>query len=211
VSLRTSALALLLLISGCASIDLEPLPEGLTAQQPASWAGQQERLNGLTQWRLAGKLAVRQPSDSGTAIVNHWTQSGNAYDIGLSSSFLGMGSTRLQGTPDFIELTMPSGDRYQSGDPEALVEAATGWQLPLGNLTRWVKGLPGSDGRYRLLFDERGQLALIRQQGWEIRYDRWERFIEGYPVLPARLTAVKGEKRVRLVVSSWQATGNASP
>ena len=126
--LRTSLLALLLFIGGCASINLEPLPEGLTEEEPGDWTGQQERLNDLTQWRLAGKLAVRQPTDSGTAIVNHWKQSGNTYDIGLSSSFLGMGSTRLRGTPNFIELTMPGGDRYQSGDPEALVEAATGWQ-----------------------------------------------------------------------------------
>lgn len=209
--LRTSLLVLLVCISGCASIDLEPLPEGLTETQPDNWIDTQKRLNELTQWRLAGKLAVRQPSDSGTAIVNHWKQSGNRYDIGLSSSFLGMGSTRLNGTPDFIELTMPGGDRYQSGDPEALVEAATGWQLPLGNLTRWVKGLPGNDGSYRLLFDQQGELALIRQQGWEIRYDRRERFIQDFPALPARLTAVKGEKRVRLVISDWRTTGAPSP
>lgn len=203
---RTGLLALLLSIGGCASINLEPLPEGLTDEQPEEWPERQDRLNHLTRWQLTGKLAVRQPSDSGTAIINYWIQSGNAYDIGLSSSFLGMGSTRLQGTPDFIELTMPGGDRYQSGNPEALVEAATGWQLPLGNLTRWIKGLPGTDGSYGLLFDNQGQLALIRQQGWEIRYDRRNRFIENYPLLPARLTAIKGEKRVRLVVSDWQET-----
>lgn len=202
--LRTGLLALLLVMSGCASIDLEPLPEGLTDQQPDNWGQHQANLNQLTQWRLAGKLAVRQPSDSGTAIINRWIQRGNHYDIGLSSSFLGMGSTRLRGTPDYIDLTMPGGDSYQSGNPEALVEAATGWQLPLSNLTSWIKGMPGNNGRYKLLFDESEQLALIRQQGWEIRYDRWERFIDGYPALPARLTAVKGEKRVRLVVSSWQ-------
>lgn len=209
--LRVSMLAVLLVIGGCASVELEPLPEGLTDQQPEDWLEQQSRLDQLTQWQLSGKLAVRQPSDSGTAIVNHWTQNGKHYDIGLSSSFLGMGSTRLQGTADFIELTMPGGDRYQSGDPEAVVEAATGWQLPLGNLTRWIKGQPGTEGRYRLLFDDQGQLALIRQQGWEIRYDRWNRFVDGYPRLPARLTAVKGEKRVRLVVSDWETPGDRSP
>nr|WP_150912604.1 lipoprotein insertase outer membrane protein LolB [Marinobacter halotolerans] len=208
---RIGLLALLLSIAGCASIDLEPLPEGLSDQQPENWPERIARLNDLTRWKLAGKLAVRQPSDSGTAIINHWKQSGNAYDIGLSSSFLGMGSTRLEGTPGFITLTLPSGDRYQSGDPEALVEAATGWQLPLGNLTRWIKGLPGTNGDYRLLFNDQGQLALIRQQGWEIRYDSWNRFLEEYPPLPARLTAVKGEKRVRLVVSDWQLAEGSQP
>jgi len=195
---------MLLIMGGCAAIKLQPLPESLTDQQPDSWTEQQRRLDQLSRWQLSGKLAVRQPTDSGTAIVNHWTQNGNNYDIGLSSSFLGMGSTRLQGTADFIELTMPGGNRYQSDDPQALVEAATGWQLPIGNLSRWIKGQPGTEGSYKLLFDEQGQLALILQQGWEIRYDRWRRFVENYPLLPARLTAVKNKKRVRLVVSGWK-------
>ena len=212
MNLRVSFIAMLLLmISGCASIDLDPLPEGLTDQPPENWTLYQDRLSSLDRWQLAGKLAVRQPSDSGTALINHWKQRGDNYDIALSSSFLGMGSTRLRGTQEFIELTLPGGDRYQSGDPEALIKAATGWQLPLVNLTRWIKGLPGTDGSYQMLFDEQDQLALIRQQGWEIRYDRREQFIEGYPALPARLTAVKGEKRVRLVVSSWQLAESGSP
>lgn len=209
--LRTGLLVFMLVIGGCASIDLEPLPDGLTDQQPDDWEKRQESLQGLDHWQLAGKLAVRQPSDNGTAIVNFWRQRGTHYYIGLSSSFLGMGSTRLEGTPDYIELTMPGGDRYQSGNPEALVEAATGWPLPLKNLTRWIKGLPGSEGDFTLFFDKQGRLAMIRQQDWEIRYDRWERFFDDYPALPARLTAINDEKRIRLVVSDWQTTTDSAP
>lgn len=69
---------------------------------------------------------MRQPSDSGTALINQWRQEGEHYRLALSSSFLGVGSTSLEGTPGFIELTLPNGDRYQSGDPETLVAAATG-------------------------------------------------------------------------------------
>ena len=176
-----SILALLFVLQGCASFDVTPLPEGLTDEPPASWASTQAQLSQLTHWQLTGKLAVRQPSDSGTALINHWKQNGVAYDIGLSSSFLGMGSTRLVGTPGFINLTLPNGDRYQSGDPEALVEAATGWQLPLANLTQWIKGLPGKEGDARLLFDDQNKMVQIEQQGWEIRYDRWNRFLADYP------------------------------
>ena len=209
--LRNTLLLALLFIGGCASISLDPLPDGLTDQPPETWPQNKSQLQELDHWQLAGKLAVRQPSDSGTAIINDWTQNKNYYDIGLSSSFLGMGSTRLQGNENFMELTMPNGEQYHSGEPEALVEAATGWQLPLRNLGNWIKGLPGKQGRYRLLFDQQGHLVLINQQGWEIRFDRWRSFIEGYPDLPARLTAIKGEKRVRLVVSRWQTIGETSP
>lgn len=205
--MRLPAIALMLaalVMSGCTSLQVEPLPEGLTEQPPSGWTEDSARRDRFRQWELSGKLAVKQPSDSGTAVINYWKQDNDAYEMELSSSFLGMGRTTLEGVPGFIELSLPGGDQYQSGDPEALVEAATGWQLPISSLTWWIRGLPGPDGDYRLFFDDKDRLAVIRQQGWEIRYDRWQSFIDGYPPLPARVTAVKGDKRVRLVVTNWQ-------
>ncbi|HEY9120597.1 MAG TPA: lipoprotein insertase outer membrane protein LolB, partial [Marinobacter sp.] len=58
--------------------------------------------------------------------------------------------------------------------------------------------------------DDQDRLAVIRQLGWEIRYDRWKAFLDDYPPLPARITAVKGEKRVRVVVTTWQQTDGDS-
>ena len=166
-----------LVLSGCSSLTVEPLPEGLTEQPPADWSKTSARLDQLQHWELTGKLAVRQPSDSGTAVINYWKQDRETYELALSSSFLGMGRTTLEGVP---------------------------------GLAWWIRGLPGPDGDFRLFFDDKGQLAVIRQLGWEIRYDRWQAFIEGYPHLPARITAVKGEKRVRVVVTSWNQTDGDS-
>ncbi|WP_417565956.1 lipoprotein insertase outer membrane protein LolB [Marinobacter sp.] len=199
-----AALLMLAILGACTTIQIEPLPEGMTDQPPANWTARSASLGRLDHWQLSGKLAVRQPSDSGTAIINHWIQDGDAYDLALSSSFLGMGSTLLKGVPGFIELTLPNGETYRSSEPESLVQAATGWQLPLENLTWWIRGLPSPGSDYRLLFDAQGSLAIIRQDGWEIRYDRWQDFLASYPALPARITALKEDKRVRLVVSDWQ-------
>lgn len=199
-----AALILIASLSACTTIQLEPLPEGMTDQPPADWQDRSTKLRRFDHWQLSGKLAVRQPSDSGTAIINYWIQEGEAYDLGLSSSFLGMGSTNLKGVPGFIELTLSNGETYRSGDPDALMKAATGWQLPMESLTWWIRGLPAPDGDFRLLFDDRGGLAMIRQAGWEIRYDRWHELQGDVPSLPARITALKEDKRVRVVVSSWQ-------
>lgn len=204
---RIRVWATILLIAGlsaCTTIQLEPLPEGMTDQPPADWQERSAKLSSFDHWQLSGKLAVRQPSDSGTAIINHWIQEGEAFDLALSSSFLGMGSTNLKGVPGFIELTLSNGETYRSGDPDALMEAATGWQLPLESLTWWIRGLPAPDGDFRLLFGDRGELAMIRQAGWEIRYDRWHELQDDTPALPARITALKENKRVRVVVSNWQ-------
>lgn len=199
-----------LALAGCSSLQVDPLPEGLTDQPPADWAEDRARLDRFQHWELTGKLAVRQPENSGTAVINYWKQDRAAYEMELSSSFLGMGRTTLEGVPGFIELTLPDGEKYRSGDPESLVHAATGWQLPINSLTWWIRGLPDPDGDFRLLFDDSDQLAVIRQQGWEIRYDRWQAFIDDYPPLPARITAVKGDKRVRLVVTRWRQTEGES-
>jgi outer membrane lipoprotein LolB len=176
----------------------------MTDQPPANWAERSRTLGQFNHWQLSGKLAVRQPSDSGTAVINHWEQQGEQYDLALSSSFLGMGSTSLRGTPGFLELQLANGDTYQSSNPEQLVQAATGWQLPIDSLTWWIRGLPAPDGNFRLLFDDQQRLAIIRQDGWEIRYDRWQAFIDDLPQLPARITALKDDKRVRVVISDWQ-------
>ena len=191
-------------LSACTTIQLEPLPAGMTDQPPADWQARSAKLRQFNHWQLSGKLAVRQPSDSGTAIINYWKQDGEAYDLALSSSFLGMGSTNLKGVPGFIELTLSNGETYRSGDPDALMKAATGWQLPMESLTWWIRGLPAPGGDFRLLFDDRGELAMIRQAGWEIRYDRWHELQGDIPALPARITALKEDKRVRVVVSNWQ-------
>ncbi|MDY6798258.1 MAG: lipoprotein insertase outer membrane protein LolB [Pseudomonadota bacterium] len=200
------ALASLLVIAlaGCASLRVEPLPEGLTDQPPEGWARRQQQVAQLTHWDLSGKIAVRQPSDSGSGVINHWKQRGDYYDLSLASAFLGMGATRLKGVPGYMQLTLSDGETYQSADPEALLKAATGWELPLNGLIWWVRGLPEPGYDFRLLFDEQGRLASIRQHGWDIRYDRWHNFMDSYPRLPARITALKGERRVRLVITRWQ-------
>lgn len=206
---QTLPAAFALTLAACASVPKEPLPEGLTEQPPADWAQRAETLSQLTQWELQGKLAIRQPDDSGSAVINQWRQMDEQYHLRLSSAFLGMGRTELQGMPGYLTLTMPDGETYRSTEPQALIEAATGWQFPVDSLVWWIRGLPAPEGDYDLLFDEDGNLASIRQQGWDIRFDRRQAFIDGYPDLPARITALKGERRIRMVVTQWQTIDNS--
>lgn len=206
----TAGALLAIVLSGCSSIRIDPLPEGLSSQPPANWAQRQQRIQALDHWQLKGKLAVRQPSGSTSAVINSWTQDNEHYAVSLSSAFLGLGQTRLEGTPGYIELTLPDGETYYSTEPEVLIEAATGWQLPMDSLPWWIRGLPGPKGDFKLFFDTGDQLAMIRQHGWEIRYDRWRTYFEDLPGLPARITATKDDKRVRIAVTEWRSAENDS-
>lgn len=203
-ALALSLLMALLTLAGCTRIQLQPLPEGMTDQPPANWEERTRKVSGFNNWVLSGKMAIKQPSESATALINRWEQHGDSYQLSLSSSFLGMGSTRLQGTPGFMELTLSNGDVYRSSDPADLVQAATGWHLPIASLAWWLRGLPAPDGKFRLLFNQSQQLAIVEQNGWEIRYDRWRTFVDELPELPARITALKDNKRVRIVIAEWR-------
>jgi outer membrane lipoprotein LolB len=196
-----------LVLNACASVPSEPLPEGLTKQPPADWVTRQQALSQFDHWTLQGKIAVRQREDSGSALINQWQQRGEQYHLVLSSAFLGMGRTELKGTPGFLALTLSDGEVYRSSEPQSLLQAATGWQLPVDSLAWWVRGLPAPEGDFELLFNDAGRLAAIRQQGWDIRIDKRQRFFPGQPPLPARITALNGERRIRLVITNWQAPG----
>lgn len=201
---------LTMLVVGCATPPA-PVTDGLTSQPPADWSQRQQALADFRHWQLQGKLAVRQTDDSGSAVINRWTQHGEQYQLSLSSAFLGLGHTRLSGQPGYLELTLSDGETYRSTDPDALMLAATGWQLPLTNLSWWIRGLPAPEGDFELRFDPTGTLAVIRQDGWEIRYDRWRDFLPEKPRLPARITAVKEDKRVRVVVTDWRSLMAGEP
>ncbi len=202
-------IAFVLLAAGCATPP-PPAPEGLTSQPPADWRQRQQTLTDFQHWQLQGKLAVRQADESGSAVINRWIQHREQYQMSLSSAFLGLGHTELSGQPGYLELTLPDGETYRSTDPDALMLAATGWQLPLASLGWWIRGLPAPEGDFELLFDDTGSLVMIRQDGWEIRYDRWRDFLVELPALPARITAVKEDKRVRVVVIDWRSLASES-
>jgi|GEM_PF-141718 len=195
---------LMLLLAGCSTIKPIPLPEGLTDQPPADWDQRTEQLSQLDHWQLSGKIAVRQPEDSGSGVINRWLQEGDYYELDLSSAFLGLGHTQLRGQPNFLELRLSNGEVYRSLQPEDLLAAATGWRLPLHSLPWWIRGLTNPASEAETLFDDQGQLALIRQDGWEIHYNRWRDAVPNLPSLPALISASKDDRLVRVAVIEWE-------
>ena len=77
--------------------------------------------------------------------------------------------------------------------------------IPVAALAHWVRGARAPDaGPAELGFSADGRLAALVQDGWTLGFDRWEQ-PPGSPVeLPTRLTAERGEARVRLAIDAWQ-------
>ncbi|MDX1588035.1 MAG: lipoprotein insertase outer membrane protein LolB [Oleiphilaceae bacterium] len=204
-------LVLAALIQGCVSAPPPP-DQDHSRTRPDDWPQRQEQRTAFDEWTLQGKIAVRQSDRNDTGVVREWQQSGEAFDLTVSSSFMGMGTTRLTGTPEFLVITTPDGKKLVSQDPEALIREALGWELPIASLAYWVRGVPAPGADYELYFDDQGQLGYVLQSGWEIYYENYAPLEEDQDgsassramELPRRMTASHEDALVRLVVTQWQ-------
>ncbi|MEQ8858459.1 MAG: lipoprotein insertase outer membrane protein LolB [Pseudomonadales bacterium] len=156
-------------------------------------------------FNLRGKIGVVQGSESFSARLL-WQQRGDAFDIDLWGP-LGQGRVRLSGAGNYLELTDADGSVLDRGPADAVMTRNLGWSLPLTVLPYWVRGRPAP----RLavadeIRDEADRLAGFAQLDWRVELDRYAAVADGASeqYLPNRITARRGDARVRLAVSRWQ-------
>lgn len=182
-------LCLAVVLNACTTNQITSLP----AQPPTT-------VDALTHWHLEGKLGIRTPAKSGSLYVN-WLQSKNSFDINLAGS-LGIGTTRIQGTPESATLSRPGEPPVSHRSPSELLAAQTGWYIPVDQLPYWIKGQPSPHMPYQAAtYGEHGALDQFDQLGWHVQYQRWGQY--GALNLPEKITVTQGETRITMVVKSW--------
>ena len=60
----------------------------------------------------------------------------------------GLGATVIQGDPDYLTIEAAGEEPVSSSNPQQLLIESVGWQLPLGAMPYWVKGIPSPDSPY---------------------------------------------------------------
>ncbi len=133
-----------------------------------------------------------------------WQQQKRDYQVSLFGPF-GVGRTTLNGTPTALTL-LAAGKEYKAQTPERLMQQVLGWQLPVTNLYFWVRGLPAPNSPASTTFDAYHHLIELKQQGWQIQYERYTA-IQGID-LPSKLRLKSGQLQVKLVISSWKLPNN---
>lgn len=192
-----------MVLQGCMTAPPAPPPDdNLTTQQPVDWAQRRNALSRFNEWELQGKVAVRREEGTDSAVIREWTQKGERFRIEMSSAVMGMGTVRLVGSPEFLEITDSEGKTHSSRNPDRLIRKALGWRLPIEALYFWVRGLPVPNAGHELFFHPDGRIAYLRQHGWELHFDQLQK-LEGVPSVPRSLTATRGNLRLRLVMTRW--------
>lgn len=188
-------LALLALgLAACAPLRLREDDATLGAQRQREAA-----VLAQTRWQLSGRIAVSNGEDGGNAEVD-WQQDGERYDLRLRAPVTGK-NWRLHGDARSAVLEGVGERALTGGSAAQLLAREVSWQLPVGELEYWVRGLRAPGSAAELVFDESQRPARLLQSGWTIEYRDY--FTDREPALPRKVFATKGKHRVRLFVEDW--------
>lgn len=162
----------------------------------------QARLQALDGWIVEGRLAIRDGADGGSGKLR-W----RAGPAGARLDFhgaLGRGAWRLLVSPEEAVLTLADGAEYRAASVDRLVAEQVGWQVPVAELSWWIRGLAAPGRTARRSLGESGVLLDLQQAGWAIEFDRYR--ASGDELMPGRVVARNGERLVKFVVGEWTLT-----
>ncbi len=195
-----------ILLGGCASVATRSAAPALTGEALAEKIGEREAwLAQSAVWSFSGRAAIRKGTQGGSGRLE-WTQhDARRYSIALSAPVTRQ-SWRLDGDlhSEAGRLEGLDGGPREGESAEDLLRQATGWDVPLQQLGRWVRGAPAADSPAESVdYDAQGRPTHLRQAGWTVRYLAWRAGPIGQPDLPAQIEAESGDARVRLVIEDW--------
>lgn len=191
-------------VSACSLAPQRPVDE-LQAEQ--LYQDRRARVLALEEWRFSGRLGLEWETQRWSGTLS-WRESSAQQILDLSGP-LGRGGGRLTVEPGQAVLVMRTGERYVALHPEDLVELLTGQHIPVAGLGFWVRGVgwPGfSEERW---LDSEGRLQRIQQNGWEIRFIRYER--QGDLDLPRAIELNREGLSMELVILTWRIPGLGDP
>ena len=192
--LRTGVLALFCLVMwGCQTPP--PPPQFINA------TANDQKLIELTRWQFRGRLAFKSEQETFSANVR-WQQNEqdtrfiltNVVGITLLELHIEDGITRIQA----------DGEEYTGTDAQQLIEQISGWQIPLTQMLRWVKGLAQSNE-----LSSRADNGLLKHivytqnmRSWTVDY---QRFTQANGIALPRQLSIKDDNDVsiRLKVNEW--------
>jgi len=179
------------LLSSCAALQ-RPAPA--PAVDPAS----------IEAFQLDGRINLRVQKQGYPGRVR-WQHSATVDELWFYSP-LGSTVAQLRQDPSGAVLITSDGREHRAPDLQQLAFEVLGWDLPLGGLPYWVRGLAWPEAaKEEETFDDQGRLKQLSQAGWEVSYLDWAP--AGVTGLPSKLD-LQGERlRMRLLVEKWSVSG----
>lgn len=196
-------LSLLLMLSACSGVSVKP-------GQPANWKAYEQRagrLADVSEWSLAGKIALNDGDQGGSGRLN-WVNRPDSAELDFHAA-LGRGAWNLKINPDYAVLTEADGETLSARSVNSLIQQRMGWPVPVEALQWWIRGLAAPGVVEQKTVDPEGLLVHLEQFGWTVNFSRYD--LGPGIAMPKRLDASMDDYRVKLAVSRWQfPNGHAS-
>jgi outer membrane lipoprotein LolB len=183
----------LLLLGACAT------QQGVDLPDISRWESRQVILGQLDKWQFSGRIAVKT-SDDGFNGKLRWIQDEGSFRATVSGP-LGIGTIRIEGDGDSVEITDKDGTATVLQDIEMELYYRYGWTIPVESLRYWVLGIPDPRVPVETDFDEFDRVSHMKQRGWSVDVGAYRE--AGGQQMPARLVANSRETSVRLVIDKW--------
>ena len=111
-----------------------------------------------------------------------------------------LGLSRADGEGDEALVAIKGKDiDLVTSEPEQVLAARTGWQLPLQALRWWVLGVPAPQASAEVQLDAVGRVLGFSQLGWQLAFDDYR---DGEPALPGRIEARRDQTQATVIVES---------
>ena len=185
--MRRLFLLLPLLLHGCASAPPAPQPIARPAQV------------GQIEFALNGRISIKHDGERSSSNMR-WTHH-RAEDEILLLAPLGQTVARIHRDAGGVVLDT-SDKHYNAQDTEELTQRALGWHLPLEGLQYWALALPAPDSKASIEHGENGQVSVMYQDGWAIRYTRYAAQLPDS--LPLRMNLQREGMELQLLIDEWE-------
>lgn len=191
------AMVCLTILVGCAT-----RPERIPAVDvEAAWETHLAKLQQLNTWVIDGRISVQSEDDGWQARVR-WRQNNEHYEMDVLDPF-GRKVAALVGGPRGVGLTTSKGRSAHAPDPESLMQRMLGYSLPVSGLRYWVRGIPTPlDRAEQIKLDDVGRLAVLKQSGWEVNYQRYQDYV-GIE-LPEKMVLRNKAMKIKMVLNDWR-------
>lgn len=148
---------------------------------------------------LNGRVAIKYNGTRNSAGLR-WVHKAQSDEVLLLAP-LGQIAARVY--RDAGQATLDDGDKhYQADDVATLMQQVLHWQLPLDGLHYWVLGMPDVASPAQIERADNGRIAVLSQDGWEVRYLR---YADDKPdSLPSRLQLSHENLQVQLLIDEWE-------
>jgi outer membrane lipoprotein LolB len=183
--------AAVLLLSSCRT-----LPP--TVSQP--WPVRRAALQAITQFTFTGRLAATS-GNQGFSAGLQWQQQNEAAVLRLRGP-LGLGAMQIDYDAETLSVVNSDGVRVAGDAAGALVRDTLGFDPPLASLRYWLLGCSDPASSAEEMLDDMQRLQSLRQQGWQIDYQSYQRVLQGWR--PQRLSVQRDDRKLKLVIENWR-------